>query len=281
MIPADELECKLLADLVQERFGLWFAGARQEILLARLRSRMAALRLSTLLDYYHYLRCHPDRDDEFGRLACLLTNNETYFFREAHHFEIIARHVVPALADALRTRPLRVLSAGCSSGEEPYSLAIALHDAGLELRGIDWLIDACDLNRERISRARDALYEGGSLRACDDEARRRYFERQDGRHRLRERYRKGVRFFEANLAAPSGGIGWPPYDVILCRNLLIYFDDAGFDRTVRLLARELVPGGWLLLGHSESLISRSDEFAPVWLEGAMIYRKKPIDEAAA
>jgi chemotaxis methyl-accepting protein methylase len=185
------------------------------------------------------------------------------------------------LGDTLRTRPLRVLSAGCSSGEEPYSLAIALHDAGLQLRGIDWLIDACDLNRERLARARDGVYEGGSLRACDDEARRRYFERQDGRHRLRERYRKGVRFFEANLATPSSGLGWPPYDVILCRNLLIYFDDAGFDRTVRLLARGLAPGGWLLLGHSESLISRSDEFAPVWIEGAMIYRKKPIDEAAA
>jgi chemotaxis protein methyltransferase CheR len=280
MIPADEAECKLLADLIQERFGLWFAGARQEILLARLRSRMAALRLRSLLDYYQYLRCHPGRDEEFDRLASQLTNNETYFFREPHHFEIIVRHIVPELSDRLRTRPLRVLSAGCSSGEEPYSIAIALLDAGVELGGIEWLIEACDLNRERLARAREGVYEGGSLRACDEDARLRYFERQDGRLRLRDRYRKGVRFFEANLAAPSGYVGSPPYDVILCRNLLIYFDDAGFDRTVRLLSRWLTPGGWLLLGHSESLIARSDEFAPVWLQGAMIYRKKPIEAAA-
>jgi chemotaxis protein methyltransferase CheR len=280
MTPADEVESKLLSDLIQERFGLSFAGARRDILLSRVRPRLKALRLPALLDYYHFLRCHPDRESEFDRLACQLTNNETYFFREPHHFEIIAKHVVAALGDTLRTRPLRVLSAGCSSGEEPYSLAIALHDTALELRGISWEIDACDLNRDRIARAREAVYEGGALRACPEEALRRYFEQQNGRYRLRDRYRKSVRFFEANLAAPGGMIGFPPYDVILCRNLLIYFDDAGFDRTVRLFARALGPGGWLLLGHSESLIDRSDDFVPTWLEGAMIYRKR-LAEAAA
>jgi chemotaxis protein methyltransferase CheR len=280
MTPDDEVEYKLLSDLIQERFGLSFAGVRREILVARVRPRLAALRLPALLDYYHFLRCHPDRDAEFERLACQLTNNETYFFREPHHFGIIAKHVVASLGDTLRTRPLRILSAGCSSGEEPYSLAIALHEAALELRGISWAIDACDLNRDRIARAREGVYEGGSLRACNDEALRRHFELQGGRYRLRDRYRKTVRFFEANLAAPGGMIGFPPYDVILCRNLLIYFDDAGFDRTVRLFARALGPGGWLILGHSESLIDRSDEFVPTWLEGAMIYRKR-LAEAAA
>jgi chemotaxis protein methyltransferase CheR len=281
MTPPDEGECKLLSDVIQERFGLSFAGVRRDILLSRLRPRLTALRLPTLLDYYHFLRCHPDREAEFERLSCQLTNNETYFFREPHHFAIIATNVVAALGDTLRTRPLRVLSAGCSSGEEPYSLAIALHDAALGLRGIRWEIDACDLNRDRIARAREGVYEGGSLRACDAEAVRRHFESQNGgRHRLRDRYRKSVRFFEANLATPGGMIGFPPYDVVLCRNLLIYFDDAGFDRTIRLFARALAPGGWLFLGHSESLIDRSDEFVPTWLEGAMIYRKR-LAEAAA
>jgi chemotaxis protein methyltransferase CheR len=281
MTPVDEVECKLLSDLIQERFGLSFAGVRRDILLSRVRPRLAALRLPALLDYYHFLRCHPDREAEFDRLSCQLTNNETYFFREPHHFDIITKHVVPALGDVLRTRPLRVLSAGCSSGEEPYTLAIALHDAGLELRGVSWEIDACDLNRERIARAREGVYDGGSLRACDEDALRRHFEPCGGRYRLRDRYRKSVRFFEANLAAPGGMVGFPPYDVILCRNLLIYFDDAGFDRTVGLFARALIPGGWLLLGHSESLIDRSDQFVPTWLEGAMIYRKRLAEEAAA
>ena len=280
MTPADEGECKLLSDLIQERFGLSFAGVRRDILVSRVRPRLKALRLPALLDYYHFLRCHPDRESEFDRLACQLTNNETYFFREPHHFQIIAKHVVQALGDALRTRPLRVLSAGCSSGEEPYSLAIALYEAGLELRGISWEIDACDLNRDRIARAREGVYEGNALRVCDEEALRRHFEPLGGRFRLRDRYRKSIRFFEANLAAPGRMIGFPPYDVILCRNLLIYSDDAGFDRAVGVFARALAPGGWLLLGHSESLIDRSDDFVPTWLEGAMIYRKR-LAEAAA
>jgi chemotaxis protein methyltransferase CheR len=273
MNAADEAECKLLSDLVQEHFGLSFAGVRRDILASRVRPRLAALRLGNLLDYYHYLRSHPRRDSELGELVRHLTNNETYFFRERHHFEIVVRHVVPELVPALRSRPLRVLSAGCSSGEEPYTLAIALHDSGLELRGIRWEIDACDLNRDRLARAREAVYDGGALRCCSEEALRRCFEERDGGRVLRERYRRNVRFFEANLATATT-VGLPPYDIVFCRNLLIYFDDAGFDRAVRVLARVLPPGGYLFLGHSESLIDRSDEFVPVWLEGAMVYRKR-------
>ena len=273
MNAADEAECKLLSDLVQEHFGLSFSGVRRDILASRVRPRVAALRLGSLLDYYHYLRSHPQRDGELDQLARHLTNNESYFFREPHHFDIVVRHVIPPLMPELRQRPLRVLSAGCSSGEEPYTLSIALHDAGLELRGISWEIDACDLNRDRLARAREASYDGGALRACSDEALRRCFEERDGRRVLRDRFRKGVRFFEANLAT-AASVGRPPYDVVLCRNLLIYFDDAGFDRTVRVLARALAPDGYLMLGHSESLIDRSDEFTPVWLEGAMVYRKR-------
>jgi chemotaxis protein methyltransferase CheR len=275
MNAADEAECKLLSDLVQEHFGLSFSGVRREILASRVRPRMTALRLGSLLDYYHYLRSHPQRAGELDQLAVHLTNNETYFFREPHHFDIVVKHVVPPLLPILRSRPLRVLSAGCSSGEEPYTLAIALHDGGLELRGVTWEIDACDLNRDRLARAREGAYEGGALRACSEDALRRYFEERNGRRVVRERYRKGIRFFEANLAT-AATIGVPPYDVVFCRNLLIYFDDPGFDRAVRVLARALAPGGYLLLGHSESLIDRSDEFEPVWLEGAMIYRKRPV-----
>ena len=273
MNAADEAECKLLSDLVQEHFGLSFAGVRRDILASRVRPRLAALRLGNLLDYYHYLRSHPRRDSELDELVRHLTNNETYFFREPHHFEIVVRHVVPELVPALRSRPLRVLSAGYSSGEEPYTLAIALHDSGLELRGIRWEIDACDLNRDRLARAREAVYDGGALRCCSEEALRRCFEERDGWRVLRERYRRNVRFFEANLATATT-VGLPPYDIVFCRNLLIYFDDAGFDRAVRVLARVLAAGGYLFLGHSESLIDRSDEFVPVWLEGAMVYRKR-------
>ena len=268
--PAD---LKLLGDLIQERFGLTFDGVRQGILASRLQPRMRELRLESPRAYYEYLRFHPQRDVELDRLPALVTNNETYFFRETRQFEILIDHVLPDRRAAAPTRPLRLLSAGCSSGEEPYSLAIALHNAGLlPPAGQPWEIDACDLNPERIARAREAVYDETSLRACDPEARRRYFTVEDGRYRLKDRYRAGLRFFQSNLLAPGFALE-RPYDVILCRNLLIYFCDAAFDRLIALLGRSLLPGGYLFLGHSESLFDRATDLAPVVVGGSVVYRK--------
>ena len=136
MTGVDQAELKLLTDLIQERFGLTFNGIRLEILESRLRPRLRDLHLSSVRDYYQYLRFHPDRESEFARLPAMVTNNETYFFRETHQFDLLVHHVIPERRAALRGRPLRFLSAGCSSGEEPYSLSIALHNAGLPLAGV-------------------------------------------------------------------------------------------------------------------------------------------------
>ena len=177
----------------------------------------------------------------------MVTNNETYFFRETHQFDLLVNHVIPERRAALRGRPLRFLSAGCSSGEEPYSLSIALHNAGLPLAGVTWEIDACDLNPERIARAQQALYPESSLRACDADARRNYFTPEPAAASgCKEKYRRGVRCFQANLLAPNGALGWAVYDAILCRNLLIYFSDEAFASLIGLFARSLLPGGYLL-----------------------------------
>ncbi|MBA3555887.1 MAG: protein-glutamate O-methyltransferase CheR [Gemmatimonadales bacterium] len=269
--PAD---LKLLGDLIQERFGLTFDGVRQDILASRLQPRMRELRIESPRAYYEYLRFHPQRNAELDRLPALVTNNETYFFRETRQFQVLIDHVLPERRAAAPSRPPRLLSAGCSSGEEPYSLAIALHNAGLPLAGKSWEIDACDLNPERIARAREAIYDETSLRACDAETRRRYFTVEDGRFRLKDRYRAGLRFFHANLLAPGFTLE-PPYDVILCRNLLIYFCDSAFESLIGLFARALAPGGYLFLGHSESLFERTTEFVPVVVGGSVIYRKPP------
>jgi chemotaxis protein methyltransferase CheR len=269
----DQADLKLLTDLIQERFGLTFNGIRLEILESRLRPRLRELHLTDLRDYYQYLKFHPERESEFARLPSMVTNNETYFFRETHQFDLLVNHVIPERRASLRSRPLRILSAGCSSGEEPYSLSIALHNAGLPLAGLSWEIDACDLNSERIARAQEALYAEGSLRACDAEARRRYFTQEAGGFRLKDKYRRGVRCFQSNLLAPNGALGWAVYDAVLCRNLLIYFSDEAFASLIGLFARCLVPGGYLFLGHSESLLDRKTAFAPSMLGGAVVYRK--------
>jgi chemotaxis protein methyltransferase CheR len=274
----DQADLKLLTDLIQERFGLTFNGIRQEILVSRLRPRLRELHLTSVRDYYQYLRFHPDRESEFARLPAMVTNNETYFFRETHQFDLLVQYVIPERRPALRGQPLRFLSAGCSSGEEPYSLSIALHNAGLPLAGVSWEIDACDLNAERVALAREALYAETSLRACDADARRRYFTAEPGGFRLKEKYRRGVRCFHTNLLAPNGALGWAVYDAILCRNLLIYVSDSAFANLIGLFARCLMPGGYLFLGHSESLLDRKTAFAPTMLGGAVVYRKL---EAAA
>ncbi|HET9727137.1 MAG TPA: protein-glutamate O-methyltransferase CheR [Gemmatimonadales bacterium] len=273
MTAVDRAELKLLTDLIEERFGLTFQGIRLEILESKLRPRLRELHLTTVRDYYQYLRFHPDRETELARLPAMVTNNETYFFRETHQFDLLVNHVIPERRAALRGRPFRVLSAGCSSGEEPYSLSIALHNAGLGLAGISWEIDGCDLNLERIARAQEALYPETSLRACDADARRKYFVAEPGGFRLRDKYRANVRLFPTNLMAPNGALGWSVYDVILCRNMLIYVSEEAFGQVIGLFARSLLPGGYLLLGHSESLLDRKTAFAPAMLNGAVVYRK--------
>lgn len=274
MSRVDAAEWKLVTDLLEERFGLTFAGVRGEILESRLQPRLRAHRLDSLRAYYHFLRFHPDGEAELVALGGRLTNNETYFFREPHHFELLAGRLVPERRPTLEGRPLRILSAGCSSGEEAYSIVISLQNAGLELSGPAWEVDGCDLNRDRITQAREAVYDAGSLRACDEEACRRYFREVNGRYHLRERHRKGARFFEANLRAPNGVLGWAVYDVIFCRNMLIYFGERAFASAIDLFARSLRPGGYLLLGHSESLLDRTTEFEPVSAAGGVVYRKR-------
>jgi chemotaxis protein methyltransferase CheR len=246
---------------------------RRDILQSRLRPRLAALHLESLREYYLYLRFHPGRNEELSRLASLITNNETYFFRETHQFDILIRHVLPRLKPSLKERPFKILCAGCSSGEEAYSMVIAFHNAGMELAGITWEIDAHDVDSERIVRGREAVYDQSSLRACDPETRQRYFTLSAGRYLLKERYRKGVRFFQTNLATPNGALGWAVFDAILCRNMLIYFGEPAFGNVVDLFARSLRPGGYLLLGHSESLVDRKTPFVPELLDGSVVYRK--------
>jgi chemotaxis protein methyltransferase CheR len=275
MSSAEAADWKLLSDLIQTRFGLLFDGTRGDILDSRLRVRMRELRLESLREYYLYLRFHPDREMELTRLACLITNNETYFFRETHQFDILIRHVIPPLRPSLRDRPLKILCAGCSSGEEAYSLVIALQNAGLEAAGVTWEIDAHDVDSEQIAKGREAVYDQGSLRACEPEIRRRYFTPVDDGYRLKDRHRQGVRFFETNLIEPKRALGRGVYDVVLCRNMLIYFAPFAFTSVIDLFAESLRPGGYLMLGHSESLLDRNTPFASVLLEGAVVYRRLP------
>lgn len=260
-------EYLLLSELIAKQLGIVFPEHRRDLLESRLRGRLQSLHLPRFLDYY--LRLQADANGERSRLAELVTNNETYFFREPQQLEAL----FAALAGSVG-RPLRLLSAGCSSGEEAYTLAIQARQNGHALGRGALEIDAFDVDASRIAMAESAEYRRSALRAVTLEQLDQYFEPRGGDlWSLRTAYRAGVRLRWGNIldlfTFPSQG----PYDAVFCRNVLIYFSEAALRRAVECFARVLRPGGLLFLGVSESIIGLSTQFETVRLGRAIAYRR--------
>jgi chemotaxis protein methyltransferase CheR len=268
-----EEEFLLLNETISGRFGLHYPEHKKEMLESRLRPRLEALSLRHFFDYY--LLLHYNGEGEMGHLARLVSNNETYFFRETDQFEALFG---PGLAMLERRRggPLRLLSAGCSSGEEPYTLNIFARERLLACGLAGIAIDGFDIDAERVGMARAAEYGASSLRALTPEQIATYFRpAEEGRHRLREPFRQGVRVERGNLLDPASYRHPLGYDAVFCRNVLIYFSETALHRAVDVFARVLVPGGLLFLGHSESIIGLSPHFETLRFKRCLGYRRVP------
>jgi chemotaxis protein methyltransferase CheR len=263
-------EYLLLNELISGRFGICFPEARRPLLENRLRPRLEALHLRRFWDYYLHLQC--DNNGEYRRLAELITNNETYFFRETQQLETLFGET---LSLARRDGALRILSAGCSSGEEPYTLRIFARSQAAELLGTRVEIDAIDIDPSRIAMAEAAEYGRTSLRSLQlADIDRLFAVVGANRWSLKPLYRSGVRFAWGNLLdlstfpRPAGG-----YDVVFCRNVLIYFSDGALRHAVRNFAALLRPGGLLFLGASESIIGLSESFETIRFGRTLLYRR--------
>ena len=258
-------EYLLLNELITQQFGITFPEHKRTMLEARLRGRLQALHLPRFLDYY--LQLQRDPNGERRKLAELVTNNETYFFREAQQFEALFAETA---RQPERGRPLRLLCAGCSSGEEAYTLAIlGRYGAGRPVE-----VDAFDLDAGRIEMARRAEYGRSSLRALVPEQVERWFTPlAPDRWSLRPAHRAGVRFAWGNILDPATFPPGAPYDAIFCRNVVIYFSEAALRSAVRHFAAVLRPGGLLFLGVAESIIGLSSHFETVRLCRAIAYRR--------
>lgn len=267
--PMSQEEYLLLNELIANRFGITFPEGRRQVLEIRLRPRLQALRLRHYRDYYFHLQC--DLNGEGQRLAESVTNNETYFFRETEQIEALLAQA-PGLAGG--DRRLRILSLGCSSGEEPYTLALLAREHSALPRGIQIDIDAVDLDPSRIAIARQAEYGRPSLRAASAEQIARYFTSPGpDRWSLKPAYRTGVRFASGNLLElPSLPFPGALYDVLFCRNVLIYFAEAALHRAIGNFSALLRPGGLLFLGASESIIGLSESFETVRLGRSIAYQ---------
>ena len=272
-------------DLIEDRCGLHFDESQRASLSASLGARLQQLGLRRLEDYYDRLRGRP-ADDGFRRLINLVTITETCFFRDQSQFRLLRRHILPTLLAERAAEPkptLRIWSAGCSSGEEAYSIALTLRDMGLNLMYPEWTFEivGTDVNTDVLDAARRGVYSARALRNVEGDWLQRYF-RPEGRHFcLNEEVRRSVRFEYGNLTQtplprPSSG-----YDIVFCKNVAIYFRPEVTRRLVRGLHESLADGGYLLLGHSESLWQMADGFALVEHEGAFCYRKVASHAQAA
>ena len=272
-----EEEFRLLRDLIHAYCGIFFREDARFLLERRLGPRLEALGLPGYSAYHRYLRFDPARQAELQKAIELVTTNETYFYREPLQLDALAREILPRLSDLHQTdRTLRILSAGCSTGEEAYTIAVLVKQSRL-FEGWNVEIFGCDISSRCIEHARAGIYGEHAFRNVEAEAMRRWFHLREGKWAIDQAIRRMVRFSRENLLDPRALAGLSRLDVIACRNVLIYFDTLARKRVLATLHEKLRDGGWLLLGHSESLVTFTADFEIVHLRTDLVYRKPPCD----
>jgi len=275
-VDLSEEEFRLLRDFLHETFGLYFDDNARSLLRTRLLGRLSSLDLSSFEDYYHYLRFGPQRSHELESMVSHLTNNETYFFREATQLRVFSDNVLRTLKErktAAGERRLRVLSAGCSTGEEALSLAMILLDSGHFFWNWDLQVVGIDIDSVALEKARRGLYFRNSFRSVEAALVERHFLPEGAGHRVKDNVRRLVTLRQGNLVDRASYEGLAPVDALFCRNVLIYFSDDSIRRAVQIFFECLAPGGYLFLGHAESLSRITDIFTPIRFQGALIYQK--------
>jgi chemotaxis protein methyltransferase CheR len=262
-----------LIDFIYQNSGLKFDDASKFMLQRRLIPRVRELKLDTFEKYYYYLLYNPNRESELEIIFDLLTVNETYFFREDRQLKAFSEEIIPLITSDKPNRSLRIWSAGCSTGEEAYTIAIICHN-NPELKGWDVDIFASDISQKVIQTARRGIFSESSFRSTPEEIRTRYFEKtSDSKYRLHDEIRQMVTFGKVNLLDEHKTGIFNDMDIIFCRNVIIYFDTDAKKKVIENFYRKLRKNGYLLLGHSESLLSLSTKFKLNHLKHDMVYQK--------
>jgi chemotaxis protein methyltransferase CheR len=264
MVTMSPEEFRLIRDLINRTCGIFYAEDRLSLFAGKLAPRLQATGCRDYLSYYRLIRY--DDDAELQLALDALANNETYFWREAAQL-----HAITSLACAAPVRPFRVLSAGCSSGEEVYTVAMMCREAGLDGQGVD--IVGMDVSTAALRRAKHAVYTDNSFRGVEPTAAEKYLVRDGAHRRLDREVAEGVRFRRANLLLPDEVESCGTFDVVLCRNVLIYFDETNRQRAIANVSALVRPGGFLFLGHAESLYETASVFEMVRVGTAIGYRR--------
>lgn len=265
-----------LRDLVYQVAGIFHPDNKLRLLLDRCSRRMKELKVTTLREYFDCLTVKPIRQAELLALLNEITIGETCFFRNQPQLDALRQIIVPKMIEAKAKMPLRRLriwSAGCSTGEEPYTLSMLLRE---EPRLKDWTVEiiATDLNERSLTHARNAIYGTYSTRNLTAFYRQKYFLPAAGDQlQVQPAARTNISFTRVNLSDDARMTFMKSLDVIFCCNVLIYFDLTSKRRVIQHFYNNLLPHGYLFLGHSESLYGVSDDFRLVHLPGATAYVK--------
>lgn len=258
---------RTLVLLVHEHSRIRLGSDKQPMLANRLARRLRTLGLDSY-DAYCDLLQSGEGEDEIGHLVDLISTNHTRFFREPEHFTAITASILPEWVPRLQASQsaLRVWSSACSSGEEPYSLAIVLSEYFRSHPAVEWQVDASDISRRMLEQAEDGIYSSERVEPASPELVRRYFQKgigvRTGCCRVKDELRQRVHFHHLNLFQAVYPVG-PAYHVIFCRNVMIYFDPPSRAIAVQRLTTHLAPGGYLIIGHSESLMGVRHDLEPV------------------
>ena len=264
---------RLLRDYIRDYCGMYFDGNSKYLLERRLSRRVRLHQFKSFKDYYHFLTYDRRRETELVEVIDCLTTNETYFFREEAQLRAFTDEIIPELAAGKKDKTLKIWSAGCSTGEEPYTIAMLLLEKGC-MQGWDIEIIGSDINQKVLTAARRGIFKRGSFRATGDKLMNKYFkEESQGSFRISDEVKRLVSFSYLNLFDPYKLSFINDFDIIFCRNVIIYFDAVSKKKLIEMFYGKMAPGGFLLLGHAESLLNISTSFKLVHLKNDMVYQK--------
>ncbi|MEM6819916.1 MAG: protein-glutamate O-methyltransferase CheR [Pseudomonadota bacterium] len=267
-----EQQFSYVLQLIYQLTGIAMTAAKRQLIERRIASRMSALKLANFEDYAALLKLGDPTEVELFTNA--VTTNLTAFFRENHHFEFLREQLLPQFVRHRNesVKRLRIWSAGCSTGEEPYSIAMTLRETIGDIESWDAKVLCTDIDSEVVNTAKRGVYASERVEGMPEAQVRRWFQRGTGamvdKVRVKPALQKLLTFQRLNLMHE-----WPfsgQFEVIFCRNVMIYFDKPTQEGLVERFAEHLVPGGHLIVGHSESLVRNTTRFE---LLGRTIYRK--------
>lgn len=272
-----ETEFRLLRDFIHQKFGIYFKDEKRSFVQMRLYHRVMALGFASFSEYFHWMRYAPEAESEISKMISLLTNTETYFFREARQLYVFRDFLLPQLRElklARDEKTIRILSAGCSTGEEVYTLAMLTFETGSFFWGWDVRIIGMDVNEKALETGRRGAYYDRSFRMTENGYLNKFFTPNSGNFEAKDNIRKMTSFVKGNILDPDTWESVHEPDVIFCRNVLIYFSEDKVKSVIKNFYRVLRRGGYLFLGHSETLTGIYEEFEPKRFPDTIIYRKR-------